>query len=167
MVSEQLEVLTESGVELSTDSLLNLNKSYIGRIVDTLTVRVLDGELDEVQLLVVAKKGQELFGQLEKKIRPIAEDKVKLGKGEIYTKFGVAISQAEQGVRYDFSYCNDPVWEHLKEAAAQANEALKAREATLKTITKPTGMFDPETGESFEVQPPVRSGKLGLNLKIA
>lgn len=158
--------VTENGLQLSTDSLINLNKAYMAEIVNAATLAVTDGHADEVKMLVLAKKGQELFKQLETSIRPIAEDKVKLGKGEIYTKFGVAISQKENGVSYDFTACNDPQWERLKQSADEANSSLKNREKTLKTFTKPVDVLDPETGEVTEVQPPIRSGKLGLNLSI-
>lgn len=153
-------------MELSTDKLINLNKEYMGNIVTKMTKRVLDGYLDEIETLVLAKKGVELFTQLEKQIRPIAEDKVKLGKGEIYTKYGVAIQQAETGVSYDFTYCEDPQWERLNQAFEAAKSAKSDREKTLKTFTKPVEVLDPETGEVTEVKPPLRGGKLGLKLSI-
>lgn len=160
------ETVTETGMELSTESLLNLNKSYMGKIVDSVMERVLDGRTDEVRVLVLAKKGQELYKQLEERIRPVAEEKVRLSKGEIYRTFDTEIKQQETGVKYDYSKCNDPQWERLSAAAEAANKALKAREATLKTFTSPVDVLDPETGEVTTVKPPIRSGKTGLAVSI-
>lgn len=164
--NEKMQEEKNDSFELSTDRLINLNKEYIGEIVDKMTSRVLDGYVDELETLIMAKKGVELFSQLEKQIRPIAEDKVKIGKGEIYTKFGVEVQQAETGVSYDFSYCNDPQWERLNQAFEKAKQAKADREKTLKTFTKPVDVLDPETGEVSEVRPPLRGGKLGLKLSI-
>lgn len=152
--------------ELSTEALINLNKAYMDDVVSRIKNRVLDGYNDELETLIMAKKGVELFTQLEKQIRPIAEDKVRLGRGEIYTKFDVSVQQAEMGVIYDFKYCNDPQWDRLNQAFEEAKKAKADREKTLKTFTKPVDVLDPETGEVSEVRPPLRGGRLGLKLSI-
>lgn len=160
------ETVSETSVSISTDSLIDLNKAYMGKIVDSVMERVLDGHTDEVRVLVLAKKGQELYKQLEERIRPVAEEKVRLAKGEIYRTFDTEIKQQETGVKYDYSKCNDPQWERLNASAEAANKALKAREETLKTLTSPVDVLDPETGEVTTVKPPVRSGKTGLAVSI-
>jgi len=163
---ETSEIMKVEDRELGVSSLLNLNKSYMASIVHNATNAVVDGQYDAINALVIAKKGQELFGQLEKAVRPIAEDHVKLGKGEVYRKFNVDITQAETGVSYDFTVCGDTIWEELKAKVDTYSRLLKERENTLKTITKPVTMINDETGEVMEIKPPIRGGKLGLKLSI-
>jgi len=163
---ETSEIMKVEDRELGVSSLLSLNKGYMSRIVQNATGAVIDGQYDAINALVIAKKGQELFGQLEKAVRPIAEEHFKLGKGEVYKKFDTEITQKENGVSYDFTYCNDPQWDRLNAEFEAAKEAKVSREKTLKTFTKPIDQLDPETGEVSKVNPPLRSGKLGLNLSI-
>lgn len=166
METLEMTTTTEMGLQLSDEKLLNLSKEYIGKVVTTLKNRVLDGQLDEIETFIAAKKGLEFFSQVEKQLRPIAEDKIRLAKGEVYKKYGTEISQAETGVSYSFEECNDPQWNRLKAAADEASTELKNREKTLKTFTKPVDVLDPETGEVTTVNPPIRSGKMGIKLSI-
>jgi hypothetical protein len=165
-MAEQEVSQQETGLSLELNQLLNHNKKSMAKLVTIATDAVINGEIDPIKSLVYAKKGCELFSQLEKAIRPIAEEKVKLGKGEIYKTYDVAISQAEQGVKYDFTHCEDPIWNSLKAATEQAAEALKERETFLKAVTKPMDILI-EGCEVVKINPPVRSGKVGLMLKMS
>lgn len=156
----------DDGLEISLTSLLNLNKAYMGQITDNAMRAVTDGHYDSITALVIAKKGLELFTQLEKKVRPIAEHHARLGKGEVYTKFNTDITQKESGVKYDFSACDDAEWETINAKMELYSNMLKEREKFLKTITKPMTIVDQETGDILELKPPIRSGKLGLNISI-
>lgn len=149
-------------IEVSTTTLLNLNKDYIGSLTTQAKNLLMNGEIDEMKLFVTAKKGLELFSQLEKAVRPFAEDKARLSKGEVYALHGTEITETMNGVRYDFSNCNDSEWDDLNAKITALDEKKKEREKFLKTLTK--AIADPETGEI--ISPPVKSGKLGLNVKI-
>lgn len=153
---------TNFEIEVSTSTLLTLNKDYISSLTNQVQNLLMNGELDEMKLFVTAKKGLELFTQLEKIVRPFAEDKARLSKGEVYTLHGVELTETMNGVRYDFTNCNDSEWNEafLREQEAKADRIN--REKFLKTLTK--AIADPDTGEI--INPPIKSGKLGLNAKI-
>ncbi|MCW8311447.1 hypothetical protein K7A41_09450 [Sphingobacterium sp. InxBP1] len=151
----------EFQIEVSTDVLLNLNKSYIASLVDQARLNLYDGQIDALKLLVTAKKGQELFTQLEKTVRPYAEAETRIGKGEVYKKFGCDITERMTGVSYDFTNCDDSEWNSLTEQINTLTEKRKEREKFLKTITKP--IFD-ENG--VQINPPIHKGKLGLAVTI-
>jgi len=151
----------EFKLEVSTDVLLNLNKDYIGSLVEQARVNLSDGQIDALKLLVTAKKGQELFSQLEKTVRPYAESETRLGKGEIYKKFGCDISEKMTGVSYDFSNCDDSEWNDLNAQILDLTEKRKKRETFLKTLRK--SIYD-ENG--IEIKPPIHKGKLGLAVSI-
>jgi hypothetical protein len=148
-------------LELSTNKILDANKDYLGQVVREATRQVVDGYSDPIKLLVLSKKGQELFSQLEKSVRPYAEQEARLGKGEVYKKFGCEITEKMTGVSYDFTACDDDEWNNLKSKIDDLTSQLKDREKFLKTITKP--IFD---GNGIEIKPPIHKGRLGLAVTI-
>lgn len=149
-------------LEVTPSTLLNLNKQYISEVVEKARLALNDGFSDPLMLFITAKKGQELFTQLEKTVRPFAEQDIRLSSGETYKKFGCDITERVTGASYDFSVCNDSVWNDLKIQINTLTEGLKAREKFLKTLSKP--MADPETGEV--INPPIHKGRLGLSVSI-
>lgn len=151
----------EFQLEVSTDVLLNLNKDYIGSLVEQARLNLSDGQIDALKLLVTAKKGQELFSQLEKTVRPYAEAETRLGKGEVYKKFGCDITERMTGVSYDFTNCDDSEWNSLTEQINSLTEQRKDREKFLKALTKP--LFDED---GVQINPPIHKGKLGLAVTI-
>lgn len=148
-------------LEVSPSTLLDLNKSYISNVLEQARQNLSDGNVDALKLFITAKKGQELFTQLEKTVRPYAEQETRLGKGEVYKKFGCEITEKMTGVSYDFTNCDDSEWNDLTEKIEELTSKRKEREKFLKTITKT--IFD-ENG--VEIKPPIMKGRLGLNVSI-
>lgn len=148
------------------DKLINLNKKTMDTTVDKLVDLVKGGFADSIDALVYAKKGVELFSLLEKQIRPIAEENIRLAKGEVYSKYNAEISQKQVGTKYDFTVCQDSEWDSLKAAYEKADTLLKEREKFLKTVTKPLHTFNEETGETFTINPPVKTGKMGIAISL-
>lgn len=151
----------EFEIEVSPSKLLDLNKDYISQTVEQARVNLSEGFTDALKLFITAKKGQELFTQLEKVIRPYAEQETRLGKGEVYKKYGCEITERMTGVSYDFSVCDDEEWNELSNQISELDKKKKEREKFLKTITKP--IFD-ENG--VEIKPPIQKGKMGLAVSI-
>lgn len=151
----------EFEIEVSPSKLLDLNKDYISQTVEQARVNLSEGFTDALKLFITAKKGQELFTQLEKVIRPYAEQETRLGKGEVYKKYGCEITERMTCVSYDFSVCDDEEWNELYNQIAELDKKKKEREKFLKTITKP--IFD-ENG--VEIKPPIQKGKMGLAVSI-
>lgn len=151
----------EFEIEVSPSTLLNLNKDYISSLVDQARLNLSEGHTDALKLFITAKKGQELFTQLEKTVRPYAEQETRLGKGEVYKTFGCEISERMTGVSYDFTNCDDAEWNDLTAKIDELTEKRKIREKFLKTITKT--IFD-ENG--VEIKPPIHKGRLGLAVSI-
>lgn len=73
----------------------------------------------------------------------------------------------EIGTKYDFSKCSDPVLSSLYEQQGKIDEAVKARETMLKTISE-KGMIitDEESGETFTVYPPAKSSTTSVAITL-
>lgn len=153
----------ETGLSLELSGLIKLNKSEIKERSNEIKQRVLDGELNPLDVLIMAKKGIESFKQLETDIRPIAEEE-SYGKG--YVKHGVSVEEKMNGVKYDFSNCGDKEWEEINAEFEAIKLRKEKRETFLKTLTKPLELVDTDTGETYTIHPPIKSGKIGLTLTI-
>ena len=145
--------------------LQSLNKEAI--LSQSLLIRdnINDGYLDALEVLISAKKMQELGKQLEEVSRPIAEDKTRLQKGEVYKTQSVEVVEKTIGSRTDYSNCNDEVWEKLQQDLSDLKEAIKQREAFLNALTTQTTIITND-GEIVTLNPPIKSGRIGLSLTI-
>lgn len=144
----------------------DIDKSAIATIAANMEEAIKEGFIDPLDVLISAKKGVEIYKAIEAKIRPLAESEARVSKGESLTKYYAEITQAETGVKYDYSSCGDKIWSDLNEKATEITKELKEREKFLQGVNKEQGCFDPETGESWTVKPPIRSGKMGLKITL-
>lgn len=151
-------------LQVTTTDLLTADKAQIGNKVKQIVAGVRDGEVDKLQAYIFAKKLEVLTKDLIKELKPLAED-MTVQKGGL-TQFNAEISQSMQGVGYDYSECGDITYNNLIAEKAELDEKIKAREKFLQSVTAPQITGDLDTGETWEVKPPVKSGKLGLVIKI-
>lgn len=154
------QILTFEGLQLQS-----LNKEAI--VSQSLLVRdnINDGYLDALEVLISAKKMQELGKQLEEVSRPIAEDNTRLQKGEVYKTQSVEVIEKTIGSKTDYSNCNDEVWEKLQQDLSDLKEAIKQRETFLSAIKEQTTIVTND-GEVITLYPPIKSGRIGLSLTI-
>lgn len=154
------QLLTFEGLQVQS-----LDKATISNQCQLVKANILDGNLDSLEVLISAKKMQELGKQLEEISRPIAEDKVVLSRGEVFKHQSVEVMEKTIGSRTDYSTCNDPEWESLQQTLADIKDAIKRREAFLGAITSPTTIVTND-GEILTINPPIKSGRLGLSLTL-
>jgi len=147
-------------------NLLSFTKEGLRHISMDMVNQVQDGNVSAIDALVYVKKALEIFGEAEKNLRPLAESQYHLSKGEKQIVHSVEITEAETGVRYDYAACEDLIWNQLNMKAQVLENQKKEREAFLKTVSRTMITGDSETGESWEIHPPIRSGKMGLKLSI-
>jgi hypothetical protein len=132
---------------LSTIMVLPSNEGEIKRFVETIKSEILGAGDDPLKVLKQLK-------MVEKTIAILLKDKdldnffideaIKYGNSfeHLDTHFDVR----EVGTKYDYSSCNDSVWNYLNDMAEKAENKLKERETFLKTIPL-EGVANPETGE--------------------
>lgn len=124
------------------------------------TQAIVNGDVSPLETVAKMKSIQEvitLFLKDEEVTKAVIDQVDKYGKGEIPTSSGASFQVKETGVKYDFSQCNDPVWNNLKEQADRINEELKEREKYLKVIKNHKTEIDEETGEVYTIIPPIRT----------
>lgn len=162
-MAEQEAANTQTGLSFELNNLIGIDKAGIRKKVDEVSLSIQDGWTDPLEALILVKKGKELFDTLEKTVRPYAESTA-IGKGLV--KYNTEISEAMTGVKYDFTHCGDSLWNDLSADLEKTKELLKERETFLKAVTKDMEIVDTDSGETFTIHAPVKSGKLGLKLEI-
>ena len=74
-------------------------------------------------------------------------------------KFQLHNAEFSHSVRanYDFSNCNDQVYEKISDELNDVKVEKKEREKFLKTVKEPITMVDDETGEVLQINPPAKT----------
>ena len=149
--------------------------SDINALRNRLIQQVHDGKVSALDMIATAKAYSLIVNGDDKKENGILDQLLELALDELsqygkekVTKLIFEISQIEIGVKYDFSH--DPIWNKLNNSVNSAKEALKAREELLKNVPRPDSLkgvkamteLDTDTGEYFELLPPVKSSKTTL-----
>lgn len=123
------------------------------------------GEADTLKTLTHFKAIEEAIKIAREKLVATALEAIEpYGKAGA-TALGAKIEQMEGGIKYDYSGC--PIWVKLNETAETAIEERKAREEILKKIQKPLHEVDPETGESHECLPAIKSSTTTIKITLA
>jgi len=124
------------------------------------------GALNSLQSLIRVKKIEHFLKIYESIVRPIAEDQHHFDGKNKYREFYTEITSKEIGSKYDYSECNDQVLNKLLEKQTELNEEIKKRQEFLKKLPNNFTLVDEETGEVSVIKPPVKSGRIGLNIQL-
>jgi len=151
---------------LTYKNLLDLGLSDITELAKARVQEVKDGYKDGMEVLIYAKKGAAYFKAVDDNVKNIVYGKNYISKGEEYGKHSVKVEQAELGVAYDYSGCNDPEYDSLRLDFDSAKKELEKRQTFLKAVTKDLEVVDTETGETRTIKPPVRTATLGYKISL-
>lgn len=151
---------------ISFEHLIDAKKSNLKNAIEAITTEVSSGNYDSLKGLILALKGKTLFTDLEKALRPLANNDYlnKLEKG--YSIHDVSIEQAATKTEYDYSVCNDSVYNRLVIVADAADAALKERQSFLKAINGKLTLVDEDTGEVATIYAPNKLQSDGLKITL-
>lgn len=139
-----------------------LSKAEQKELADQLIAPILEGEADPIATIIKARS------LVESLTAVLSDDQVKdvvLREVEKYGKEAswndVRITAKELGVKYDYSHCNDPVYNDLVYRKKALDSAVKEREEFLKKIPYGMTIVDDRTGEVVTLSPAVRMASSG------
>lgn len=116
-----------------------------------------DGEVDPIEFITKVKGLQAALVEVEKDKEvkeTVVREITKYGKQASWN--GATLTLRETGVKYDYSVCNDPVYNNLLQQKEALEKQLKEREQFLKSVHAGTTILDEETGEVYQLIPAVR-----------
>jgi len=113
-----------------------------------------NGHITPLQLASQLKFVEDIITNVKEELRQrVVSEQSKYGK-ERMTYKGAAFDIKEAGIKYDYSHCNDTIWDDLKQQLDDLNVKIKEREAFLKTLRERLTYVDESTGEIVTIYPP-------------
>jgi hypothetical protein len=131
-----------------------ITKAAIQDYSDYLIKQLEDGLANPMDMALRLKFMEELIDKMKERLRSLVIDELgKYTKGEDIIRHNGQFKAKETGVRYDFTGCNDPLWNRLNQEIVELTDKRKEREAMLKTIKEKQTIIDEETGEIANLFP--------------
>lgn len=130
----------------------------VSDIVESAVSNIVEGNIDPMQAYAVLTTFERAIANIKdnKQVRDIClRELSKYGK-QGATIGDLVFTEAEAGVKYDYSNCGSSEYAELQEAKAGIDSRLKEIEKALKAMPI-SGMADPETGEMW--YPPTKTSK--------
>lgn len=143
---------------------VDLSKLSVRTVADQLIELAEQGNPLEVKLKLKAMS--EAIEDACKKIDKMARDEAEKYGAKTFDFMGCSIGLIEAGTKYDFSNCGDIELERMTADYEALGERIKKRKEILKNADPGTVMTDKETGETYEVNPPIKSSTSTIKITL-
>lgn len=140
------------------NSLIDLDREAIESLVKSQFDGIESGEVDPIKAFVFSHKLLEFAKQLQESLKTHISGL----QGEYN---GLRISDVKTGSKFNYNNCGDIKYNKLVESFNDLKNAISEREAFLKTIKQPLTEVDTETGETFEIKPPVNTFSISTKVE--
>jgi hypothetical protein len=148
------------------EAIYGLSIDQVKEAANHLIKGVNDGLINPLELLTKLRATEKVIKEVVEGTKDAMIDEAsKFGREQIVVN-GVEMKVQEAGVKYDFTKCNHPRWEELISRKADIDAELKEVEAVLKANKSSWLYVDEETGETFEVKPPIKTSTTTIVCKI-
>lgn len=151
---------------LSVINLFPSTKEQIKAFVNATVNEVKCGNINALELKSKLKFIEKVADEIDKQTKEVQLKERQKYQDKIIELYGAKIEVAELGTKYDFEGCGDKEWEYLDKQFKELSEKKKAREFFLKTIKKPMSIVHNETGECYDIIPPIKSSTTGLKFTL-
>lgn len=142
------------------------NKFQQQMLANEIILPVIEGDVNPIDVYVKAKAIQDALKIVtdDDRVKDLVICKVeKYGNNTTYNSASLQVK--EIGVKYDYSVCNDSIYNDLVDNIEKLKETLKQREKFLKSISSDgTLMVDEETGEVNKIYPPIKMAAQGISV---
>lgn len=136
------------GTEVTKDSIKETSLALLHDIDE--------GHMHPLQVAAQFKFVEDVISNVKEELRQrVIAEKDKYGKDDM-TYHGAKFDIREAGVKYDYSQCDDMIWNDLKQQLDALNEKMKEREAFLKSLKERFTYIDESTGEIITLYPAQR-----------
>lgn len=137
-------------------------------IFHRLTNGVREETINPLQLLVRLKFAEQIIKATIDNIREAAVDYAssKYASKEQITMLGAELKMKEAGSKYIFDGCNDPIYNSISAVVKENALKLKDRATFLKAVKKRVSINDEETGEVYEINPPIKTSTTIVEVRI-
>ena len=142
------------------------NKFQQQMLANEIILPVIEGDVDPIDVYVKAKAIQDALKIVtdDDRVKDLVICEVeKYGNNTTYNSASLQVK--EMGVKYDYSVCNDSIYNDLVDNIEKLKETLKQREKFLKSISSDgTLIVNEETGEVNKIYPPIKMAAQGISV---
>lgn len=169
LFEEMNEVVSD--YKLINDSILlrdsaAYTKERVNTIVENTLQQLEGGNASALDIKLRLK----FFENIVKEFGKTCLDKFAREEAEKYgAKFelkGAKIELAETGAKYDYSNCNDSIYNDLLIKQTEIDQQVKERETFLKAIKDKLTIVNEDSGEITEIYPPVKSSNSSIKVTL-
>ena len=165
MVNE--EYLPETPMQVLT--LLPSTKQQVIIFTDSLIESVKNGEKSALEVKSFLKVVEIIAKSFDDGTKENQRKEADLYNEKTFSYSCFEIEKSEVGVKYDYLKCGDIEYNDLSNQLKVLTDKIKKRESFLKTITSKLNVLNvlnDETGEVYEIYPPLRTSTDGLKFKL-
>lgn len=149
---------------MGTLRLMPTTASQIGQFSKQLIQGVQEGNINPLELLVVLRA----LGGVSKTVLDCINENIQTAADKYNEKefevFGAKIQKGDVGVEYDYKSSGDRDWERFATDEATAAARRKERETFLRSLKEPMSVLDEDSGETWQIRPPLRRSKSGVKV---
>lgn len=180
MVEEERQYANKpQEIVLSPDTILVLSKSSVRDFHETVKARIKDsgyGLFEYLEVIKFFEKLKEVISgdsqakdpadrEGDKELKGMVREEIAKWNGKFTSSRGVKFENAEVGIKYNFSQCNDPVLVELEANAKDALEKLKERQDFLKKLPA-AGIEIRHEDELVAIYPPSKSSTSSYKITL-
>jgi len=151
---------------IGTLRLFATTQTQVDVFSDQIIESVKHGEANPLEVLTMFKAFEKVSERVLNEIKPNILTEAEKHPERIFEFNGNKIEKAELGVKYNYSICNDPVYNELKMKLDEAAKLVKEREEFLKALKEPITQLNEDTGEIFKIIPPLKTSQSGVKISI-
>jgi hypothetical protein len=150
---------------ISVLEMFGTSKNQINSFAAKVINEVEAGTIDPLKVKVLCKTLTEIADKIDKGTKDNQKTAAALYGEKPFDFMGAELHLTSVYTSYDYSGCNDPEYNTMKEIIERYTTQLKEREAFLKTVKAPLNVVDSD-GELITINPPVKSVTEGLKVSI-
>lgn len=136
----------------------------IGQFSYQIIKAVQTGEANALEVLVMLRSLEAVSELVREEIQPNINAEADRFNEKVIERYGAKIEKCELGTKYNYLKTGDIEYEQLHAEAETAKRRLKEREDFLKSLTQPMQLVNTDTGETYQVHPPMKTSKTGVKV---
>jgi hypothetical protein len=136
--------------------------SEVARFSKGIIEAVKSGDANPLEVLVMLRSLEAVSELVREEIEENVINEADRFNEKVIERYGARIEKREVGVKYNYARSGDIEYERLKVDAETAKCRLSERETFLKALKEPITLVNKETGEVYEVNPPLKTSKSGV-----
>lgn len=149
---------------MGTLRLMPSTASQIGQFSKQLIQGVQEGNIHPIELLVILRALEGVSKTVRDSINENIQNAADKYNEKEFEVFGARIQKGDVGVEYDYKSSGDRDWEQFSVAEQTAAASRKERETFLRSLKEPMSVLDEDSGETWQIRPPLRRSKPGLKV---